>query len=230
MVRLQNGKIPVLDRSPIETILEKIGIVAVLEIEDSSKAPYVSEALLKGGVKAIELAVRTPESIEAMRLIKQKTPEMIIGAGTIIFPEQISTIMDAGAVFAVAPGTNENVIRTASEYGLPFAPGISTASDIEKAISLGCSFLKLFPAEPLGGIDYFKSLTGPYAYLNLRFLPLGGVNEENLPRWAALPSIYAVGGSWIAKKNLINAEDYQTITCNAAEAIRIWNETKGESQ
>lgn len=229
MEQLQNGNIPVLDRSPIEEILKGSGIVAVLEIEDSRKAPYVSEALLKGGINAIELAIRTPEAIKAMKLINKETPEMKIGAGTIIFPDQVKMVSDAGASFAVAPGTNEAVIKTAIENRLPFAPGISCASDIEKAISLGCSFLKLFPAETLGGIEYFKSLTYPYAYLNLKFLPLGGVNPSNLSKWAALPSIYAVGGSWIAKKATINAEEYQVITRNSKEAIRIWKNAKGEA-
>ena len=127
-------------------LLKGSSIVAVLEIEDSRKAPYVSEALLKGGINAIELAIRTPEAIKAMKLINKETPEMKIGAGTIIFPDQIKMVSDAGASFAVAPGTNEAVIKTAIENRLPFAPGISCASDIEKAISLGCSFLKLFPA------------------------------------------------------------------------------------
>jgi 2-dehydro-3-deoxyphosphogluconate aldolase/(4S)-4-hydroxy-2-oxoglutarate aldolase len=214
-----------MDQLIIDT-LEKKGIVAVLVIDDLDTAVDSAKALVKGGISAIELALRTPVSYEAIELIHKNVPEMMIGVGTVIKPGQAKKVKDLGASFAVAPGLNPQIMQEAKNCGLPFAPGISTASELEKAVELGCKLVKLFPAEALGGIKYFKAMTGPYKYLGLKYFPLGGVSQENLPQWASEKDICPIGGSWIAKGNLIKERNYQEITNRAREAVKIYNDIK----
>ncbi|MDC7237743.1 MAG: bifunctional 4-hydroxy-2-oxoglutarate aldolase/2-dehydro-3-deoxy-phosphogluconate aldolase [Sphaerochaetaceae bacterium] len=214
-----------MDQSIID-ILEKKGIVAVLVIDDLDTAVDSAKALVKGGITAIELALRTPVSYEAIELIHKNVPEMMIGVGTVIKPGQAQKVKELGASFAVAPGLNPKIMKEAKECGLPFAPGISTASELEKAVELGCKLVKLFPAEALGGIKYFKAMTGPYKYLGIKYFPLGGVSEENLPLWASEKDICPIGGSWIAKGNLIKEKNYTEITKRAREAVKIYKEIK----
>ncbi|MDC7248302.1 MAG: bifunctional 4-hydroxy-2-oxoglutarate aldolase/2-dehydro-3-deoxy-phosphogluconate aldolase [Sphaerochaetaceae bacterium] len=214
-----------MDQSIID-ILEKKGIVAVLVIDDLDTAVDSAKALVKGGITAIELALRTPVSYEAIELIHKNVPEMMIGVGTVIKPGQAQKVKELGASFAVAPGLNPKIMKEAKECGLPFAPGISTASELEKAVELGCNLVKLFPAEALGGIKYFKAMTGPYKYLKIKYFPLGGVSEENLPIWASEKDICPIGGSWIAKGDLIKEKNYTEITKRAREAVKIYKEIK----
>ncbi len=214
-----------MDQSIIDT-LEKKGIVAVLVIDDLDTAVDSAKALVKGGITAIELALRTPFSYEAIELIHKNVPEMMIGVGTVIKPGQAQKVKELGASFAVAPGLNPKIMKEAKDCGLPFAPGISTAGELEKAVELGCKLVKLFPAEALGGIKYFKAMTGPYKYLGIKYFPLGGVSEENLPIWASEKDICPIGGSWIAKGNLIKDRNYTEITNRAREAVKIYNDIK----
>lgn len=144
--------------------LQRRGLIAVLEISEVENAVPVARALIDGGVTAIELALRTEAALPAMNEISEHVPEMLIGAGTVIRPEQIKQIRDAGAEFAVAPGCNPRVLKQAEAENFPMAPGIATASELEEAISLGNTVLKLFPAEPLGGVKYLNSMAGPYNY------------------------------------------------------------------
>lgn len=206
--------------------LEKKLIVAVLVIDDLDTAVDSAKALVAGGITAIELALRTPVSYDAIDLIHKNVPEMMIGVGTVIKPGQAKRVKELGASFAVAPGLNPKIMKEAKDCGLPFAPGISTASELEKAVELGCDLVKLFPAEALGGIKYFKAMTGPYKYLGLKYFPLGGVNEENLPAWASEKDICPIGGSWIAKGNLIKDRNYTEITNRAKKAMQICKEIK----
>ena len=126
-------------------------------------------------------------------------------------PEQIGDVVDAGASFAVSPGLNRSVVAAAEKAGLPFAPGIATPSDIEGALAFGCRTLKFFPAEHLGGIPYLKSIAAPYQHLGCKYIPLGGVSQDNLAAYLAEPLIAAVGGSWLAPKDLVNARDWAAI-------------------
>lgn len=206
------------------TILERIercGVVAVLVIDNLSHAVPTARALLKGGVNVMELTLRTPCAIDALRQIRAEVPGMLAGIGTVLEPRQIQEITEAGAAFAVAPGTNPRVISAARALGLPFIPGIATPSDIEAAVELGCRELKFFPAEPSGGLGYLKNVSAPYAHLGIRFLPLGGLSPENLRIYMNEPMILAAGGSWLATRQMIQAEAWGTIRANAAEARRI---------
>lgn len=210
----------------IQSELAKRGVVAVLIIDDTKQAVPVAKALIKGGITAIELALRTEAAPSAIKRIHENVPEMMLGIGTVIQNNQVKMVKDLGASFAVSPGCNPRILQEAKACNLPFAPGISTATDLELAYENGCDFLKLFPAVPLGGISYFKAMTGPYGYLGIKFFPLGGISEQTLGEWASQKNVPCVGGSWIAPPDLIKERNYEEITRRAEKAITIWNDTK----
>ncbi|MCM8536959.1 MAG: bifunctional 4-hydroxy-2-oxoglutarate aldolase/2-dehydro-3-deoxy-phosphogluconate aldolase [Lentisphaeraceae bacterium] len=199
-------------------------IIAVLVIDDPESAVPLAKALIKGGISVIELTLRTPAAFEAAKRIKAEVPEMTLGFGTVINAEQVKKTKEVGAAFAVAPGLNVNVLKAARQHGLSFAPGIVTPSEIELAIEHGCTLMKFFPAETSGGLRHLKSMAGPYSYLNLRFIPLGGLNQENMKTYLADPLVDALGGSWIAPQALIQSGDWETITERAKQASDAANE------
>jgi 2-dehydro-3-deoxyphosphogluconate aldolase/(4S)-4-hydroxy-2-oxoglutarate aldolase len=201
----------------IITKIEQAGVIAVLVIDELKHAVPVAKALLKGGVDAIELTLRTPVAIEAAKAIKNEVPGINLGIGTVLTVGQVEAVAKIGVDFAVAPGCNPKVIVAAKEHGLSFAPGIMTPSDIEIAIEQGCRILKYFPAESAGGMNHLENMVAPYRYLGLRFIPLGGLNLANAGTYIESPLIAAIGGSWIAKQDLIRAEAWDTITQNARE-------------
>ncbi len=205
---------------PGETLdrIQRAGVIAVLVIDRVEHGPPLAEALLAGGVDAMELTLRTPAAIDALRAVRQEAPKMLAGIGTILTPAQVDRAFEAGAAFGVAPGLNRRVVQRAQVLGLPFAPGVATPSEVEAAIELGCRELKFFPAEPSGGISYLSSMLAPYAHLGPRFIPLGGLNADNMGAYLANPAIPAIGGSWIAPRKLILDEDWSAITRNAREA------------
>ena len=203
--------------------LAKEGIIAVLEIESEKNAVPLAEALLEGGIGVIELTLRTPAAIPSISLIEKEVPGMYMGIGTIIEAGQAAMVKkESGVRFGVSPGINPEIIKEAIAAGLPFAPGIATPSELEQAISLGCRVVKFFPCESMGGLSYLKSLDAPYNHLGIRYIPLGGVSPENLASYAKFGSVIAVGGSWIAKKELIKAQDWKEITRRAREAKEVW--------
>ena len=203
------------------------GIIAVLVIDNPNKAVKLATCLLENGINAIELTLRTETAVESLQAIRENVPDMTAGIGTVLRPEQIDTIVDNGAEFAVAPGLNPEVIKQARKRGLCFAPGIVTPSDIECAVELGCDVLKFFPAEPSGGIKYLKSMAGPYNHLGLKYIPLGGLNAANMRDYLESNLVAAIGGSWIASRNLIAGEDWKQISTNAKEASSIVKELRG---
>lgn len=201
--------------------VDEAGVVAVLVIDDVNDAVPVARALMAGGVTAIELTLRTPVAFEAAKLIKAEVPEMTLGFGTVLTVAQAEACAEVGADFAVAPGCNPKVIKAAIAAGLSFAPGITTPSEIEMAVELGCRVLKLFPAETSGGMTNLKNMVAPYSYLGLTFIPLGGLNIANAASYLESPLITAIGGSWIAKQDLIKAKNWDLITKNAQEITNL---------
>lgn len=201
--------------------LEGSGVVAVLILDDARQAVPLAQALLAGGVNAMELTLRTDAAIESLRRIREAVPEMLAGIGTVLTASQVDEVVAAGGQFAVSPGLNPDVVRRAGELNLPFAPGVMTPSDIEAAIQLGCRELKFFPAEPAGGLTMLSSLLAPYAHLGVRFLPLGGVNAGNMEAWLRPPGVFAVGGSWLTPQAAIRDSDWEEITRRASEARTI---------
>jgi len=217
---------PIAQRAMTPEIIKKIenaGVIAVLVIDELKHAVPLAEALIKGGVDAIELTLRTPVAMEAAVVIKKALPQMTLGFGTVITTDQVKAVVDIGADFAVAPGCNPKILTEARKLGLPFAPGIMTPSDIEMAIQEGCQILKFFPAETSGGLKHLNSMVAPYQYLGLKFIPLGGLNIQNAGDYLKSPLITAVGGSWVAKRALITSEDWETITKNAKEIKQLIN-------
>lgn len=201
-------------------IVEKIdnaGIIAVLVVDDAKHAAPLANALLEGGVDTIELTLRTTAAMEAARIIKKEVPQITLGFGTVLTVEQVKEVVDLGADFAVSPGCNPKIINEAYKQGLSFAPGIMTPTDIEIAVQEGCRILKFFPAETSGGLKHLESMSAPYNYLGLKFIPLGGCNMNNAPTYLQSDLITAIGGSWVAKRSLIQSEDWTAITKNAKE-------------
>ena len=207
---------------PVATRLTAKGVVAVLMIDRVDDAVPVAEALLRGGVDAMELTLRTEAALPALELITGSVPEMLAGIGTILKPDQVIQARDSGAAFGVSPGTNVEVIEAAHAAGLPFAPGIMTPSDIERALPFGCEILKFFPAGSSGGIKHLKNIAAPYAHLGLKYVPLGGVNEDNMTDYLKEDIIAAVGGSWIAHRDLIASGQWDQITSNASSAVQVY--------
>lgn len=203
------------------------GVIAVLVIDDMKDAVPLARALLEGGVDTMELTLRTPVAMDALGEIKNNVPQMTVGIGTVLTPDQVRQITKLGAAFGVAPGLNPNVVKTAQKEGLPFSPGIVTPSDIECAVELGCNVLKYFPAEPAGGLAYLESMANPYTHLGLRYIPLGGLNQDNFRAYLEFPSILAVGGSWIAKRDVIRKNDWKTITDKARQASKMVKSVRG---
>lgn len=211
----------------LEKKLSDSGIIAVITIDDASQAVTLAKTLVDEGISAMELTLRTDCALDALEAITKEVPEMNAGVGTVLWASQLDEIIKRKAQFAVAPGCNTDVLDAALERKFPFGPGISTASEIESAISRGCGVLKFFPAEPCGGVNYLKSLNAPYGFLDLKYIPLGGLNAENMASWLERPEILAIGGSWIAPRNLIQNQDWSAIAANAREAVKIAEEVRG---
>ena len=206
--------------------LTKSGVVAGFSVDKVEHAVPLAKALLAGCIDVIELTLRTPAGMEAVKAIHAGVPEILLGVGTILTPETAREVKAAGAHFGVAPGMNSRVIRAAQEAGLPFAPGICTPSDLEVAIELGCRFVKFFPAEPAGGISYLRSMSAPYAHLGIRYFPLGGLNADNMSSYLKEDNVLAIGGSWIVKRELVLLENWSEITARAAAVRRIADEVR----
>ena len=203
------------------TTLERERIIAVVTIDRADDALPLADALLAGGVHAIELTLRTDAALEALSSIVSHRTEIVAGVGTVLRPDQCETVYEMGATFGVTPGLNPEVVKSARSQGLQFAPGIATPSELERAVSLGCNVLKFFPSEPQGGLKYLTSMNTPYAHLGLKFIPLGGVNESNLAEYLSADMVLAVGGSWIANRNLIQQGAWDEIRNNSLRARQI---------
>ncbi len=198
--------------------MHRCGVIAVLVVDSVNDAVPLARALCEGGIGVMELTLRTPAALDALKSIRADVPEMMAGIGTILSPEQVQKAFDAGAAFGVAPGTNRRVIDAARDVGLPFAPGIATPSELELALELGCREVKFFPAEPSGGLEYLRAIAAPYAHLGTRFIPLGGLQLSHLDAYLRDPQVLAVGGSWLAPRNLIQAGNWLAIRELAAAA------------
>lgn len=207
--------------APLAERLRQAGVVAVLVIDDLANALPLAETLVTAGVSAIELTLRTEIAGEAITQIRSHFPQVLVGAGTVTSADMVRRVVDAGAQFGVAPGMNSTVVRAAQAMQLPFSPGVCTPSDIESAVELDCRLLKFFPAQPIGGLSYLRAISGPYAHLGLRFIPLGGIDANNAAEYLSEPTVHCIGGSWIAPRGLIQSRDWQTIGARAEQAKRI---------
>ncbi|SKB09084.1 2-dehydro-3-deoxyphosphogluconate aldolase / (4S)-4-hydroxy-2-oxoglutarate aldolase [Prosthecobacter debontii] len=212
---------------PLKKHLHAAGVIAVLMLDEVEAAVPVARALVAGGVDCLELTLRTPVAMEALQRIRAEVPEMKVGVGTILTLGQVNEVKEAGAAFGVAPGMNPRVVAEAQRIGLPFAPGVCTPTDIELAVEQGCRLLKFFPSEPCGGLAYLRTIAAPFAHLGVKYIPLGGVGAGNAEAYLQEPSVHALGGSWLAPRELIQQKDWAAITARAAEVRAVVQRVRG---
>lgn len=205
--------------------LKKIGIVPVIALDDAKDASELARALCNGGLACAEVTFRTAAAEEAIRIMSKEYPDMLVGAGTVLTPEQVDRAVAAGARFIVSPGLNEKVVTYCQEKNIPIVPGVVTPSEIEKALELGLKVVKFFPAEPSGGLAMIKALAAPYT--QLMFMPTGGISEKNVGDYLKFSKILACGGSWMVKKDLITEGKFDEIEKMAANAAAIVKEIRG---
>ena len=194
-------------------------VIPVIVIEDANSSEPLAEALLEGGLNIIEVTCRTPAAREALMRIKKAFPDMLVGAGTVVTPEQVRMCLEADVDFGLAPGLNPDTVRAFQAAGKPFVPGVMTPSEIEQGLALGCQLLKFFPAGAAGGVSMLKNLAAPYAPLGVKFCPTGGVSYDNMLEYLAVPVVAGVGGSWLATPKQIANGDWKTITQQVKDAL-----------
>ena len=190
--------------------LKKCGIVPVIVLEDVDKSESLAKALLDGGVNVAEVTFRAEGADKVISRMVKAYPDMLVGAGTVLTVDQLESAKAAGAKFCVAPGLNPKVVERAQEIGMPFIPGVATATEIEKALDMGITTVKFFPAEQAGGVAYIKAVSAPYPMM--RFMPTGGINSKNTSDYLAFPKVIACGGSWIVAAKLLKEENWQEVT------------------
>jgi 2-dehydro-3-deoxyphosphogluconate aldolase/(4S)-4-hydroxy-2-oxoglutarate aldolase len=184
---------------PIETIMRTAPVIPVLVIDDAGAAERTAEALVGGGLRVLEVTLRTPAALDAIREMR-KVDGAIVGAGTVLSEADLRASLDAGAEFIVSPGLTEPLGKAAIASGVPFLPGIANAGDIMRGLDMGLTHFKFFPAEAAGGLKALKALAAPFAAC--RFCPTGGISLETAPQWLAEPAVLCVGGSWLVKPGM----------------------------
>lgn len=194
-------------------------IIPVIVIDDVADAKPLANALLEGGLNIIEVTFRTAAAADAIEVITNAFPEMLVGAGTVVTPEQAKIAVGCGSKFGLAPGTDPDIINYFRKNGVPFIPGIMTPSDIQSAVKAGCRDLKFFPAGAAGGPKLLKAMAAPYANLGIKFCPTGGISPDNMNDYLSIPEVFAIGGSWLATKAQIKAKEWDKITAQVKEAL-----------
>lgn len=205
--------------------IKEIGIVPVIVLDDVKDAVPLAKALMDGGLPCAEVTFRTAAAEDSIRAISEAYPDMLVGAGTVLTTEQVDRALAAGAKFMVSPGFNPRIVKYCQEKGVPITPGCSSPTDIEQALEHGLKVVKFFPAEQLGGLPMIKALAGPY--VDVSFMPTGGINAANVKDYLAYNRILACGGSWMVKKDMIQAGDFDGITVLVKEAKSIADEARG---
>ncbi|MGY0486851.1 bifunctional 4-hydroxy-2-oxoglutarate aldolase/2-dehydro-3-deoxy-phosphogluconate aldolase [Streptomyces sp. WG-D5] len=198
------------------SVLDLAPVVPVVVVEDAADAVPLARALVAGGLPAIEVTLRTPAALDAIRAIAAEVPEAVVGAGTVISPANVADSVAAGARFLVSPGWTDTVLAAMKESGVPFLPGVSTTSEVVALIERGVHEMKFFPAEAAGGAAYLKALASPLP--QARFCPTGGVSPANAPAYLALKNVGCVGGSWMLPADAVAAKDWGRVEELAREA------------
>ncbi|MFC7906097.1 bifunctional 4-hydroxy-2-oxoglutarate aldolase/2-dehydro-3-deoxy-phosphogluconate aldolase [Streptomyces nigra] len=198
------------------SVLDLAPVVPVVVVDDPSDAVPLARALVAGGLRAIEVTLRTPGALDAIRAVADAVPEAVVGAGTVLTPEQVRRSVEAGARFLVSPGWTDSLLDAMRASGVPYLPGVSTASEVLALLERGVRELKFFPAEAAGGTAYLKSLYGPLP--QVRFCPTGGIRPGSAPDYLALPNVACVGGSWMLPADAVAARDWARVETLAREA------------
>jgi 2-dehydro-3-deoxyphosphogluconate aldolase/(4S)-4-hydroxy-2-oxoglutarate aldolase len=207
-----------LNRALADT-LYRAAVVPVLTLETAEDGVEVARALAHGGLDLIEVTLRTPAALDVIRAIRAEAPQVRVGAGTALSPEQAQSAIDAGARFIVSPGMTPRLIEAAQGWPVPFLPGAVTASEAMSLSDLGYKCLKFFPAEPSGGARALKALAAPLA--GITFCPTGGVDLGNARAYLRLDNVVAIGGSWIVPRDAVMKRDWQAVTKLAQEAVQL---------
>ncbi len=209
----------------IKKEFRKTGIIPVVVLDDSNDAEPLAEALCNGGIPAAEVTFRTAAAEKSIKIMKSQFPNMLIGAGTVLTEEQVDRAIEAGAQFIVSPGLNPDVVKYCIDNNIPVTPGTQTPSEMELAMSLGLDLVKFFPAEPAGGLKMIKAVAA--AYVNLSFMPTGGINAQNVRDYLAYDRIMACGGSWMVSKDLVKNREFDRIEEFVRQAADIVKEIRG---
>ncbi len=206
----------------MSTLVEQIADLKILPVIVLDKAEDIvplGKVLAENGLPAAEITFRSDAAVEAIRLLRQAQPDMLIGAGTVLTREQVVAAKEAGASFIVSPGFNPNTVKACQELNIPIIPGTNNPSTIEAALEMGLTTVKFFPAEASGGVKMIKALLGPFN--QLKIMPTGGVNANNINDYLAIPGVIACGGSWMVDKALVNAGEWDEIARLTREAVKL---------
>ena len=204
---------------------ENIGIIPVVVLNDEKDAEPLGRALMEGGLPAAEVTFRTAAAEGSIRIMAEKFPDMLVGAGTVLTTEQVDRAVAAGAKFIVSPGLDEEVVQYCLDKDIPVCPGTQTASEMMKALKLGLTHVKFFPAENAGGLKMIKAIGA--ALTALKFMPTGGISADNVSEYLRSDKIFCCGGSWMVKGDMIKAGEFDTIRQKVAQAAQIVKELRG---
>ncbi|MFD4526837.1 bifunctional 4-hydroxy-2-oxoglutarate aldolase/2-dehydro-3-deoxy-phosphogluconate aldolase [Streptomyces sp. NPDC058470] len=208
-----------LPSSPHASVLDLAPVVPVVVIKDAADAVPLARALVAGGLPVIEVTLRTPAALDAIRAVAAEVPDAVVGAGTVLSPAQVAQSVDAGARFLVSPGWTDVLLAAMEGSGVPFLPGVSTTSEVVALLERGVRDMKFFPAQAAGGTAYLRSLAGPLP--QARFCPTGGIGLASAPEYLALPNVGCVGGSWMLPEDAVAARDWGRIESLAREAAAL---------
>jgi 2-dehydro-3-deoxyphosphogluconate aldolase/(4S)-4-hydroxy-2-oxoglutarate aldolase len=215
------------EAGPVERIGE-LGLVPVVEIDEPGHAEPLMDALVSAGLPCAEITLRTDAAVRALRTARAAQPGALIGAGTVLTPDQVDAAIDAGADFVVAPGFGARVVDRCLAREIPVLPGVSTPTEIQMALDRSLGVLKFFPAEAVGGVPYLRAISAPFR--GVRFIPTGGIDPANLEDYLRLPTVLACGGSWMVRRQLIADRDFATIARLAREALEIVARVRAAAQ
>ncbi|UMM05177.1 bifunctional 4-hydroxy-2-oxoglutarate aldolase/2-dehydro-3-deoxy-phosphogluconate aldolase [Vibrio campbellii] len=208
--------------SSIKEQLKALKVIPVIAIDKAEDIIPLGKVLAENGLPAAEITFRSAAAAEAIRLLRETQPDMLIGAGTVLNREQAIAAKEAGATFIVSPGFNPNTVKACQEIGIDIVPGLNNPSTVEAALEMGLTTLKFFPAEASGGINMVKSLLAPYTDIEL--MPTGGINPANIKDYLAIPRVLACGGTWMVDKKLIETGNWEELARLTREAVALVNE------
>ncbi|HIF9152836.1 bifunctional 4-hydroxy-2-oxoglutarate aldolase/2-dehydro-3-deoxy-phosphogluconate aldolase [Photobacterium damselae] len=207
--------------SSIKEQLKALKVIPVIAIDKAEDIIPLGKVLAENGLPAAEITFRSAAAVEAIRLLRENQPDMLIGAGTVLNREQAIAAKEAGATFIVSPGFNPNTVKACQEIGIDIVPGVNNPSTVEAALEMGLTTLKFFPAEASGGINMVKSLLAPYTDIEL--MPTGGINPANIKDYLAIPRVLACGGTWMVDKKLIETGNWEELARLTREAVKLVN-------
>lgn len=210
----------------LERRLRELRIVPVVQIDDARSAPALGRALAAGGLPVAEITFRTAAAADAIRRLHDECPDVLVGAGTVLSAATVDRAVAAGAAFVVTPGFSPAVVERCLELGVPIVPGVNSPTQVEQGLGYGLDLLKFFPAVASGGLPMLRALAGPYAAVS--FMPTGGITADTAADWLALPTVAAVGGTWIATAAALRAGRFAEVTALARRAVTLTDPSRTE--